>query len=79
MKKLLDQFKKEYNYIYDAQTAGGFIPGYMEAVADFDKLATTEKVSAILADFIQARGDFISSDREAAAFMFALEALHIFL
>ena len=64
------QFDKEYEFLYDNDDR---VAGYMEAVSAFDEFATQHK--KFISDFVKYRGDFISSDREAAAFMFALEKL----
>lgn len=64
------QFDKEYEFLYDNDDR---VVGYDEAVSAFDEFATQHK--KFISDFVKYRGDFISSDREAAAFMFALEQL----
>ena len=61
------QFKKEYNFLYENDNN---VAGYKEAVAAFDEFLNNNK--NFVCEFIKYRGDFISSDREAAAFMFAL-------
>lgn len=68
--KFAEQFKKEYDYLYNAR---GYVAGAREAVNAFDKFLTEHK--DFVGEFAKYRGDFISSDREAAAFMFALDAL----
>lgn len=74
MSKLLDQFNAEYDFLYNAQS---HVSGFREAVAWFDdnqgKPGISEHVQALMAE----RNDFISSDREAAAFAFACEKLDI--
>lgn len=65
-----DQFKKEYRFLYDNYDR---VAGYDEAVRAFDEFAPHHKV--FVSEFVKYRGDFISSDREAAAFMFALETM----
>lgn len=59
-----DRFEKVYSLLYELQT----VPGYNEAVAHFDSLAedNPEMIRALALH----RGDYISSDREAAAFVF---------
>jgi hypothetical protein len=69
MKQLEEQFKREYTFLYDHSN----VPGYGEAVAAFDRFVKTN--GDIVGQFCRHRGDFIASDREAAAFMFALEAM----
>lgn len=70
MEKFCEQFQKEYNFLYDCR---GYVAGYDEAVSAFDRFQADH------ADFVRAfaqyRGDVVSSDREAAAFMFALDSL----
>lgn len=65
-----EQFKKEYEMIYETP---GFICGYTEAVNAFDEFLATHR--EFVGEFVKFRGDFISSDREAAAFMFALNEM----
>lgn len=70
MEKFCEQFQKEYNFLYDCR---GYVAGYNEAVSEFDRFQADH------ADFVRAfaqyRGDVVSSDREAASFMFALDVL----
>lgn len=66
------QFTKEYEFLYAARDN---VAGYQEAVKAFDEYAASADGAAFIGAFVKHRGDFISSDREAAAFMFALEAL----
>ena len=70
--KFLKQFEKEYSFMYDHRDA---VAGYREAVAAFDESMAVSWFRSFVAEFIRFRGDIISSDREAAAFMFALEVL----
>lgn len=65
-----DRFNKEYDFLYENDDN---IAGYKEAVAAFDKFL--ESNSEFVGAFAAHRGDFISSDREAAAFMFALASM----
>ena len=66
-----EQFKKEYRFLYHHDN----VPGYDEALEQFDAFAA--KNPEFVREFVNFRGDFISSDREAAAFAFALEAVEI--
>lgn len=66
--EFLERFEKEYDFIYDHDDN---VAGVREAIAAFDEFLKTHK--DFVGEFIRFRGDFISSDREAAAFMFALE------
>lgn len=70
MKKLLDDFMNEYILLYSANDR---VAGYSEAVKAFDELLATTEGKKLIQEFVAYRGDFISSDREAAAFMFALK------
>jgi len=71
--KFADQFNKEYAFLYDAAKNGAYVAGYNEAVAAFDVFVTCQP--EFVRGFVKYRGDIISSDREAAAFMFALSEL----
>jgi len=68
--KFLKQFNKEYAFLYQY---GSAVAGYQEAVDAFDEFVVTH--GDFVGEFARYRGDFISSDCEAAAFMFALEVL----
>lgn len=70
MEKFCEQFQKEYNFLYDCR---GYIAGYDEAVSAFDRFQIDH--ADFVREFAQYRGDVVSSDREAAAFMFALDSL----
>ena len=70
MEKFCEQFQKEYNFLYDCR---GYVAGYDEAVSAFDRFRTDH--ADFVREFAQYRGDVVSSDREAAAFMFALDSL----
>lgn len=61
------QFNKEYNFLYDNDD---YVAGYNEAIEAFDNFI--KKHTEFVKEFVDYRKDFISSDREAAAFMFAL-------
>ena len=66
--KFADEFHAEYNFLYDNNDN---VAGYDEAVNAFDDFAKSH--GNFIEEFVQYRMDFISSDREAAAFMFAME------
>lgn len=70
MQQFLEKFSQEYEFLYDNDD---HVAGYNEAVSAFDEFAAKHK--EFISKFVGYRGDFISSDREAAAFMFALETL----
>lgn len=64
------RFSKEYKFLYDNRNN---VAGYREAVDAFDDFAKAH--GDFVCEFVKFRGDFISSDREAAAFMFALDSM----
>jgi len=69
IKKFKKQFDKEYNFLYENEDK---VAGYSEAVKTFDKFM--EANIEFIRGFVLYRNlDPISSDREAAAFIFALE------
>lgn len=61
------QFNKEYNFLYDNDD---YVAGYNEVIEAFDNFI--KKHTEFVQEFVDYRKDFISSDREAASFMFAL-------
>lgn len=69
IKEFLAQFEKEYDFLYK----NGTVAEEDEAAQSFDKFAETHK--EFMTEFVKYRGDFISSDRKAAAFMFALQKM----
>ena len=74
MSKLLNRFQTEYDFLYENNDR---VAGYREAVTWFDQHQNDENVAPHRNALIEERGDFISSDREAAAFSFAYEALDL--
>ena len=70
--KFAEQFRKEYNFLYNNRDN---VAGYREAVDEFDAMLKHDWFKKFVGEFVDFRKDFISSDREAAAFMFALEVL----
>ncbi len=64
------KFEEEYSFLYDNDDN---VAGYQEAVDEFDKFL--EKQGDFVGEFARYRGDYVSSDREAAAFMFALSSM----
>ena len=66
---LLHRFEQEYSRIYNARDN---VPCYREAVAAFDSGVNNPTFCASVNAFCKERGDFISSDREAAAYVFAV-------
>lgn len=66
----IEQFNKEYDYLYEHHDC---VAGYDEAVQEFDDFL--ESHNEFVAEFSRFRGDYITSDREAAAFMFAFNEM----
>lgn len=69
IEKFLEKFEQEYDFLYDHE----YVAGTKEAVEAFDKFLKDH--GDFVGEFAKFRGDFISSDREAAAFMFALDSM----
>lgn len=67
--EMLKRFQKEYDFLYDSKS---YVAGTREAVEEFDELIQYEWFKTILNKFNKKRNDIITSDREAAAFMFVL-------
>lgn len=65
--KFLEGFEENYEWLYNG---GDRITGYLELVTAFDSFAETHQ--DFVSEFVKLRGDFISSDREAAAFMLTM-------
>lgn len=64
----LDRFRDEYEFLYEARDR---VAGYDEAVAEFDKtIAASENFAKFVREFAAYRENPVTSDREAAAFMF---------
>ena len=70
IQKFREKYLEEYEALYNQE---GEVAGYREAVQAFDEFVKPHQ--AFVGEFVKFHGDFISSDREAAAFMFALQAL----
>lgn len=68
----LEQFNREYDYLYDHHD---HMAGYDKAVDSFDAFLKDKANASFVREFAAYRGDVVSSDREAAAFMFALDEL----
>ena len=66
------KFQDEYNFCYDC---GDRVSGFSEAVDEFDARMENLQFAEFVGEFANYRHDFICSDREAAAFMFAMESL----
>lgn len=69
IEKFLRKFQKEYEFLYDNYDN---VAGFRDAVKEFDfRIHHNIGFSRMVQEFAQYRKDFISSDREAAAYMFA--------
>lgn len=68
------RFKQEYNFLYDNRD---MVAGFCEAVDAFDEYLRKDigGFKKFVREFVEWRKDFISSDREAAAFMFTMEGM----
>ena len=73
LRNLQDQFHKEYDFLYENDN----VAGYEEAVEAFSEDMNNKNFAKLVEDFVQFCGDFISSDREAAAFEFACNTFQI--
>ena len=74
-KKFNEKFGAEYSFLYDNDDN---VAGYDEAVDAFDEMVSnSDAFKKFVGEFVNWRKDFISSDREAAAFMFACESFGI--
>lgn len=70
----LNKFNEEYDFLYDNYDN---VAGYDEALSEWDKFIEKESNKNFVSEFVRYRGDFISSDREVVAFMFALESMEL--
>lgn len=70
IKEFLEKFNDEYTFLY---SSNGSVCGEKEAPRAFDDFS--KQHGDFVREFVIFRGDFISSDREAAAFMFALDSM----
>lgn len=72
IERFKQRFDEEYDFLYDHRDN---VAGYSEAVDSFDGFLKNETNASFVREFAMYRGDVVSSDREAAAFMFALDAM----
>ena len=68
VKKLKELFDSEYRNLYEKKDD---VPGYKDAVEEGDALI--QKHPMLVSKFAAYRMDFLSSDREVAAFAFAFK------
>lgn len=72
------EFSRIYAEEYEAMhNATGYVAGYDEAVTAFDEFCAAH--GDFVGEFARYRGDYITSDREAAAFAFALDRMGVVL
>ena len=74
MNAFLDKFNKEYDFLYKNHDR---VAGYEEARDYFDEWVKKPESKEFMKKFFEIRGDIVSSDREAAAFAFALESFDL--
>lgn len=68
IKDFAAKFLDNYIFLYENKDN---VAGFDEAISFFDNFLKTH--TEFVAEFARYRGDYISSDREAAAFSFTLE------
>jgi len=71
-RKVLDQFHKEYDFMYEHDRTA-YVAGYDEALEYGDRLIAERH--PIVASLCKMRGDIFSSDREVAALGFAVSEI----
>ena len=69
IEKFLEKFNKEYEFLYENYDN---VAGFDEALEEGEKFL--ESNTEFITEFVKYRGDFLSSNREIVAFMFALES-----
>lgn len=74
----INEFSRVYAEEYEAlYNTPGEMAGAREAAALFDTFCETH--GDFVGEFARHRGDYITSDREAAAFIFALDRLGVLI
>jgi len=70
----MKKFSEEYDFLYENYDR---VAGFDEAVDAFDDYLANDigGFQKFVGEFVDYRHDIVSSDREAAAFMFALESM----
>ena len=68
--EFLKRFNNEYKFLYDNMD---MVAGYGEALDAWDIFV--EKNKNFIMEFVHFRGDYITSDREVVAFMFAMDSM----
>lgn len=73
IKQFCEKYGNEYRFLYDNHDN---VAGFDEAWKAFDfMIKTNGSFKAFAGEFCKYTQDFISSDREAAAFMFTMESM----
>lgn len=73
IKEFVEQFNKEYEFLYNAHCNGKSVCGENEAMYYADLWMNHHANQKFMVDLIEYRGDYFTSDREMMAFGFALE------
>lgn len=71
---LLEQYHKEYEFLYDADVNGRHVEGTRKAMSLGDELLNDR--NPVVKELCQLMEDFILSDREVAAFGFAYSKVY---
>ena len=66
------KFVEEYDFLYANRDN---VAGFDEAVDAFDTMIKNDSFKKFVLEFVLYRNDYITSDREAAAFMFTMESM----
>ena len=72
IEEFLKEFEKQYCFLYEHNDN---VAGYREALEEGDMFIALN--SDFVSEFVRYRGDYISSDREVVAFMFALDNMTV--
>lgn len=70
--KFSDEFSRQYDFLYEADVNNQYVAGSNEALDYFDNSMTDEERETLVG-YTKYRHDPVSSDREAVAFMFAID------
>lgn len=73
IQKFSRKFGEEYEFLYNAHCNGCEVAGEREALREGDEFIKNNP--EFVREFCAYRGDFITSDREVMAFMFALSSM----
>lgn len=73
MNRFLTEFKNQYNFLYNNGDSN--VCGYYDALNEWNIFIKNDYAKEFVGRYIQYTSDFISSDREVVAFMFALNTL----